>query len=359
MNAVTRLLRKARATAQRPLDVLGIGECSADLVLKLPTGVSLSQALPDKLSATGFLQLGGGQIATAMVAAQRLGLRTALSTAVGDDARSAQLLQELATEGVQLTAVQLCAGLPSRTALLLVDAAGDRRVLEWRDPGLNLPTTRLTPDLIASARVLHVDLTYPAAALAKQLGTLISVDLDQATPEAAQLLALADLCVVSEEFPKLLTGQPDPEQAALHFAKKCAGLPVVTRGAAGCIALLSTQSTTSTAPELTKLVVPALTPAESKLVVPALTPPVLLDTTACGDTFHAALIAALLQAAAAEASDLANQREQQQLTTWLHFACAAAALKCRDLGRRGCPTAAEVAAFVRQHPAPNTTATAS
>ena len=75
MNAVTRLLRKARATAQRPLDVLGIGECSADLVLKLPTGVSLSQALPDKLSATEFLQLGGGQIATAMVAAQRLGFR--------------------------------------------------------------------------------------------------------------------------------------------------------------------------------------------------------------------------------------------------------------------------------------------
>lgn len=352
MNAVTRLLRKARATAQRPLDVLGIGECSADLVLTLPTGVSLSQALPDKLSATEFLQLGGGQIATAMVAAQRLGLRTALSTAVGDDARSAQLLQELAQEGVQLTAVQLCAGLPSRTALLLVDAAGDRRVLEWRDPGLNLPTTRLTPDLIASARVLHVDLTYPeaslhAAALAKQLGTLISVDLDQATPEAAQLLALADLCVVSEEFPKLLTGQPDPEQAALHFAKVCGGLPVVTRGAAGCIALLSTQSTTSSAPELTKL------------VVPALTPPVLLDTTACGDTFHAALIAALLQAATAEASDLANQRDQQQLTTWLHFACAAAALKCRDLGRRGCPTAAEVAAFVRQHPARSTTATAS
>jgi len=352
MNAVTRLLQKARATAQRPVDVLGIGECSADLVLKLPTGVSLSQALPDKLSATGFLQLGGGQIATAMVAAQRLGLRTALSTAVGNDARSAQLLQELATEGVQLTAVQLCAGLPSRTALLLVDATGDRRVLEWRDPGLNLPTTRLTPDLIASARVLHVDLTYPeaslhAAALAKQLGTLISVDLDQATPEAAQLLALADLCVVSEEFPKLLTGQPDPEQAALHFAKKCAGLPVVTRGAAGCIALLSAQSATSTAPQLTKL------------VVPALTPPVLLDTTACGDTFHAALIAALLQAATAEASDLADQREQQQLTTWLHFACAAAALKCRDLGRRGCPTAAEVAAFVRQHPVPNTAVTAS
>lgn len=352
MNAVTRLLEKARATAQRPLDVLGIGECSADLVLKLPTGVSLSQALPDKLSATGFLQLGGGQIATAMVAAQRLGLRTALSTAVGDDARSAQLLQELAQEGVQLTAVQLCTGLPSRTALLLVDAAGDRRVLEWRDPGLSLPMTRLTPDLIASARVLHVDLTYPqaslhAAALAKQLGTLISVDLDRATPEAAQLLALADLCVVSEEFPRLLTGQPDPEQAARHFAKACGGLPVVTRGAAGCIALLSTTSAMRTAPQHTKL------------VVPALTPPMLLDTTACGDTFHAALIAALLQTATAESDALADHRAQQQLTTWLHFACAAAALKCRDLGRRGCPTAAEVAAFIGQHPAPTTAATAS
>lgn len=349
MNAVNRLLQKARATAQRPLDVLGIGECSADLVLQLPAEISLSQALPDKLSATGFLQLGGGQIATAMVAAQRLGLRTALSTAVGDDARSAQLLQELATEGVQLTAVQLCAGLPSRTAVLLVDAAGDRRVLEWRDPGLNLPTTRLTPDLIASARVLHVDLTYPeaslhAALLAKQVGTLVSVDLDRATPAAAQLLALADLCVVSEEFPKLLTGQPDSEQAALHFAKVCGGLPVVTRGAEGCIALLSAKSAASNAPQVTKL------------VVPALTPPVLLDTTACGDTFHAALIAALLQAASTAPECIEHDQEEPQLRTWLYFACAAAALKCRDLGRRGCPTAAEVAAFIRQHPAPNTTA---
>ena len=57
----------------------------------------------------------------------------------------------------------------------------------------------------------------------------------------------------------------------------------------------------------------------------------MVDTTACGDTFHAAFLCALLEA----------QPPRQAL----RFANAAAALKCRDLGRRGCPTRAEVNAL--------------
>ncbi|HUQ01407.1 MAG TPA: PfkB family carbohydrate kinase, partial [Kofleriaceae bacterium] len=54
----------------------------------------------------------------------------------------------------------------------------------------------------------------------------------------------------------------------------------------------------------------------------------VVDTTACGDTFHAAAICALL--------------DGKSIGETLRFANAAAALKCRGLGRSGCPRKSEV-----------------
>ncbi|HRI54964.1 MAG TPA: hypothetical protein PLW65_32725, partial [Pseudomonadota bacterium] len=83
LSLMTAVLRASRG---RPLDVLGVGEISHDLVLQLPPPTALRAPLPDKLSAQALRTLGGGQVATAMVAARRLGLRTGLCGAVGGDA---------------------------------------------------------------------------------------------------------------------------------------------------------------------------------------------------------------------------------------------------------------------------------
>lgn len=335
---MSELLSRLRASIGRPFDVLGVGECSHDLVLTLPPGEALSRPLPDKLRASSLEALGGGQIATALVAVRRLGRSAAFCGAVGDDASGREVLAGLSAEGVDLRAVRTCAGASTRTAVLLVDQAGERAVLEVRHPGLTLDAEWPPEALVAAARVLHVDGTFPqaslaAARLARRYGTLVSLDLDRPFPGVDELLELADLCAVSERFPQLLLGEADADRAALRLAERApgAGLLVVTRGERGC-AIVSTGSTVPPAGEA------------PMTVLPAFTPPALRDTTGCGDTFRAALIVALL-----ERAETLEPQQPQGLLHAVSFAQAAAALKCGALGRRGCPTLDQVQAFLRTH----------
>ena len=163
--SVTRLLSRLAASVGRPIDVLGVGECSQDLVLTLPPGVKLGQPLPEKLTAAALISLGGGQVATALVAARRLGRSAAFCGAVGDDAIGREILAELVHEGVDTAEVRVCAGATSRTAVLLVDAAGERVVLEVRHPALGPGEAAPSERLVATARTLHVDGTFPEASL--------------------------------------------------------------------------------------------------------------------------------------------------------------------------------------------------
>lgn len=345
-----------RATRGRALDVLGIGEISHDLVLQLPPQAPLREPLPDKLSLTGLTTLGGGQIATAMVAARRLGLRAGLCGAVGDDAAGSEQLAELAAEGVELSRVAVCAQAQTRLALILVDRRGDRRVLEWRHPRLHpRPDEPLAADLF-TARAVHLDGTYPlvslrAAQLAKAAGALVSIDLDRVRDRdraaTAQLVALADLCVVSARFPMEFTGEPDHDRAARGLAGETAGFVVVTRGELGGVAVID----------------------GALQRFPALRPPALVDTTACGDTFHAALLTYLIEYAdresgaraadpggAVRVAEASAAGEAELAAAALRFASAAAALKCGDLGRRGCPTRAQVTDFLAHATAESTDA---
>jgi sugar/nucleoside kinase (ribokinase family) len=202
-------------------------------------------------------------------------------------------------------------------------------VIEQRDPALRLSPLLPLAAQLATARVLHVDATHPELSLrtarrARELQAVVSIDVDlvagKVSAAAAELCALADLCVVPAGLPEALTGESEPIAALQALSRHSAGLVVVTLGAEGCLAI-----------------------ADDKLYhQPALLPPGrLVDTTACGDTFRAALIAALLRCAAAPTVD-------DPLPAALRFACAAAALKCLQRGRRGCPSLAAVDQFLLQ-----------
>jgi sulfofructose kinase len=329
---MTALLSRLRETAGRPFDLLGLGECSIDLVYRVP--LRLDQPLPDKTSAQSHEVLGGGQVATACAAAARLGRRARFVGAVGMDGAGQALLSELAADRVDTTGVRRCLGTQTRTALILCGEAGERSVIEWRDAALRLPDDHPPVELVQSCRVLHADLCFPSSSLraaeqAHEHGLLVSIDLDRPGPGAAELVALADLCVVSAHFPSLLTGIADAQQAALALAAQTAGRVIVTQGERGCWVVQGSLL----------------------LRVPAFVPRRLVDTTACGDTFHAALIVGLLDAADAGQSD-----DEEALLESVRFASAAAALKCSDLGRRGCPRRSEVETFLRDAggPAPTT-----
>lgn len=323
MREVLRKLQQKRPSGPA---VVGLGECSLDMVYALPG--PLHEHVGGKLTATEYEALGGGQVATAMCAAARLGCVTAFVGAVGDDTAGRSVLAGLAADGVDTESVAVLPGVSTRTALLLIDPSGERTVIERRDPGLQLPGDYLPAELVRSAQVLHVDATYPEAALrvaglAAAHGLLVSIDVDAPTPAAIELAGLADLCVVPLTFAQLLTGEVDPAQAARGLREHTRGLIVLTLGAAGSLALLG----------------------DATHVQPALVPPGgIVDTTACGDTFRAGLLAYLLQLLKDEG--LERIPEHELLAGALRFASAAAALKCQKRGRSGCPSWDAVTTFL-------------
>lgn len=295
---------------RRDFDVVGFGECSVDEVWMLP---SLPSGGPAKLRAHRRERVGGGQVATAMVACARLGLRAAFCATVGDDAEGNEVVAGLAGDGVDVGGVARDARAVTRVALLLVDDRGERVVIDSGRP--SVPAPPKLRDRIAAARLLHLDATEPAYAMlaahhARQTDTLVSLDVDHPAPGLSEILPLVDILITSRGVPEQLTGEATLEAALRALAEKSGGLVGCTLDADGAALLV-----------------------DGHLILsPAFAVEDVVDTTACGDTFRAGFLCALV--------------DGQTPARALRFANAAAALKCRDLGRRGCPTRAEVNALL-------------
>jgi sugar/nucleoside kinase (ribokinase family)/catechol 2,3-dioxygenase-like lactoylglutathione lyase family enzyme len=280
--------------AARSLDVIGLGECSMDEVWQLPAAPRWG----DKARAERRDRLGGGQVASAMVAAARLGLRASYLGAVGDDSAGQEIIDGLNGEGVDASGVVVIGGGATRSALLIVDGRGERTVIEHIDRRVSLHPSALSAERIAQARVLHLDATdlpasIAAAKLARAAGVLVSLDIDGTRPGLDELLALTDICITARGLPEELTGEADFEGALRALAKSVPGLVGCTLGADGAAALDDGHLVFSPAFAVTEIV----------------------DTTACGDTFHAGFLGALL--------------EGQPVSEALRFANACAAIKCR------------------------------
>jgi sugar/nucleoside kinase (ribokinase family) len=309
---MTLKLRVAERAA-RPLDVIGLGECSIDEVWQLPSAPRWG----DKARADRRDCLGGGQVATAMVASARLGLRAAYLGAVGDDLAGEEVIDGLTSEGVDAAGVVVVPGGATRSALLIVDGRGERTVIEHIDRKVALTPSQLPAERVAQARILHLDATdlpasIAAAKIARAAGVLVSLDIDGTRPGLDELLQLTDVCITSRGLPEELTGEADFEGALRALAASVPGLVGCTLGADGAAAL-----------------------DDGHLVFsPAFAVSEIVDTTACGDTFHAGFLCALC--------------EGQPVSEALRFANACAAIKCRALGRRGCPTRPEVNALLAE-----------
>jgi sugar/nucleoside kinase (ribokinase family) len=292
-------------------DVIGIGEVCVDHVCVLP-------AWPGPGGKVRMQEYGtqpGGQVATAMVACARLGLRVKFLGRVGDDAAGQQALLGLSHEGVDTSGVQVVAGASTQTAVILVDAqSGERAVIWHQDDRLTLDD--VPAEKLSGARALHVDVTGVPASLAglraaRAAGMLTSIDIDHVPRAVDEILALIDLCVMAEEFPHALTGEKDRERALRGVRKWCPnGTLVVTLGKDGAIAL----------------------DGDRVIHVPAFSVRAV-DTTACGDVFRGAFLYGTLAG--------------WDLERRLRFASAAAALKTRKLGAQpGIPTLSEVESFL-------------
>ena len=282
-----------------PIDIVGVGLNATDTLIP----VSRYPVSGSKVEIRSASVLPGGQVASAMVACQRWGLRARYVGKLGDDAAADLHRAEFARAGVEAKIITArdCA---SHQSFILVEDSGERTVLWKRDERLMLRPEELRREWIADARALHVDGRDTAAAIsaagwAREAGIPVVADLDELYPDVEQLIEKVDYLIVSRNIPGQLTGKSDLRESlmATRLQYGCR-LTAATLGQDGVLAWDGHDF--------------CYRPAYRVEVV---------DTTGAGDIFHAGIIYGLLQ--------------RSPLAQTLDFACAAAALNCTAVGARG------------------------
>jgi 2-dehydro-3-deoxygluconokinase len=265
-----------------------LGECMIELVER-----------PDRTLTRGF---GGDTLNTAVYLA-RLGVATDYVTALGDDPFSAEMLTAWQSEGIGTAVVARVPGRVPGLYLIQTDAHGERRFSYWRDSApvrqlFNLPDTPAIETALAAYDVLYLSgitlSLFDEAGRARLFETL------------DRLRARGGQVVFDTNFrPR---GWPDRARAQMVYGAMLARSDVVL-GSTEDHALLYDDATpegllerlraAGVAERVAKLAEPACHVHAKGVDAVVVAQPVaeVVDTTAAGDSFSAAYIAARLAGA--------------------------------------------------------------
>jgi sulfofructose kinase len=258
---------------------------------------------------------GGGAVATAIVAAARLGVASALIGNVGTDAIGDEIVAELAMECVDVSGIDRLAGVRSLSSYVMIQTErGTRTKFPVKDRLPPIAWVERQRTMLRNAKILHLDGTHyenarRAAELAKADG--VTVSLDGCTRQKdnrlnRELASLADILITNAAYPIPVSGQPTMHAALLEMSTWGPCIVIATFGSEGVLAVIDG--------------VVHQFPAFPVTVV---------DSTGAGDVFHGAFLAARLRG--------------MGLEDCIRFAQYAAGRKCEQLGgRRGIPDWATV-----------------
>jgi ribokinase len=274
--------------------VVVVGSLNMDLVVRVPR----MPAPGETIFGSDFQTFPGGKGANQAVAAARLGAQVTMIGRVGADAFGERLLANLKTEDVDVTHVQSDQEAATGIAMITVDESGQNSIIVAS--GANM---QLTPQDVATAWrsieqvdvvVMPLEVSLPcieqAARLAGASGARVVLNPAPAQHLSDDLLRRVDLLAPNESETALLTQMAvntieQAEQAARALQAKGVGAVVLTLGSRGAL-LLDGESPGRHLPAHTVEV---------------------LDTTAAGDAFVAALAVGLAEGASLDkAARLAN-----------------------------------------------------
>ena len=264
----------------------------------------------EKYRARDALVVGGGCAGNAAVAIARLGGTAHLATRLGGDATGALIEADLAAEGVDMALTDR-SGARSSCSSILVDAAGERQIVNFRGSGLTELTAQFAgaPDVGA---VLADNRWLNGARAAMELARVRGVPgvLDIEAPADASGMSRASHMAFSTQGLDAFYPGLEPPLALERAVEEYGGWACVTLGADGAL----------------------IYDDEGEVHVPGFAVDVV-DTLGAGDVWHGAFALRLADGA----DEIAAVR----------FANAAAALKCaRPGGRAGAPGRAEVEALI-------------
>jgi fructokinase len=278
----------------------------------------VGEALVDMISEAGtwtFEAAPGGSPLNVAVGLAAAGHPVRLASEVGDDLFGGLVREHLAGHGVD-PADLVTSGAPTSLAFARLDPTGAagyhfRLGWSWRGrpelagvSGLHVgslgavlaPGAAAVRDAVASARGRSVPVSYDPNVRPTLMGA-------GARPAIEALVAAADLVKVSSDDLAWLYPDTPPEDAAAGWLRRGPRLVVVTRGAAGAVALSPAYTLECPAPRIE-----------------------VVDTVGAGDAFTAGLLSSLARAGALAEPDRAA------VTAALRHATAVAAAVCLHRG---------------------------
>ncbi|MBB4015477.1 2-dehydro-3-deoxygluconokinase [Chelatococcus caeni] len=236
----------------------------------------------------------GGDTSNVAIAAARLGAKTAVFTAVGDDAFGRDFLKLWDKEGVDRSSVITMAG--ERTGIYFISYGPDGHEFSYYRAGsaASLVGPSLLPlDLIGSSRILHIsgisqaisveacDACFAAVRHAREKGVAVSYDtnlrlrlwpLDRARAVINATAELADIVLPGLDDARQLTGLDRPEDICDFYLKGGARIVGLTLGKDGTMVAV---------------------PGERRMI--AGRPVKAVDATGAGDTFDGGFLAEWLR----------------------------------------------------------------
>ncbi len=296
----------------RTIDALGLGIMPLDLLLTIPEFPELG----GKVNGSALTIQAGGPVPNAMVGLARLGLTTAIISAVADDPIGQQVRTELQAEAVSTDYLVSVPG-ASDTALGFIEQPGGRRTIGLYR-GAFVHADNLPLDQLPRPRVIHLDGRDLDACIAlaqwgKALGAIISFDIGSIRNDVSPIFPLVDHLVVADAYALPFTGTGSKTDALRQLQEHCPGTVVITCGLDGQIGA----------------------EPDGSLVAQDAFPVNAVDTTGAGDAFHVGYLFGLLN--------------NWPLDQRLRYGSAVAALKCLKPGARGgLPGQATVAHFLSE-----------
>ena len=261
---------------QKHIDIVGIGASTLDrfiVVDHYPTGREVQQVVSSTTD-------GGGPVATALAVAGKYGARTAMIDSIGDDMVGRHILDDFEKYNVNTEAIQVERGANSGVATILVkQSTGERAVFFERSTATEPEFLDTHKQLIESTYILHINgrhrqLMRSAMAVAKEVGTIISLDggAQRYDEDMKPITEASHIVIVARDYAEKYTGTTNLEDACRIIHERGACIAGVTDGANGSYFMWPDGTSYRCKPF----------PQEA-----------VVDTTGAGDSFHGAFLAKL------------------------------------------------------------------
>lgn len=258
------------------VDVVGLGHPVMDQLVNIPRLPSGNSGV----RADEIFHQGGGNAASAMAAAARLGAKAGMIAKIGGDAIGDFIVKDFIYNGVDTSRIiregpDVCS---SYVIAVSEVEFGTRSFIGRRGTVSPLRPEEVDYDYIASAKILHLESGSPAsmaaARFAREKGLKVCIDAGAYSEDRVKIMPYIDIFIASEHFYNgLFKGRgADMRKNCEEMQRAGPSVVWVTCGPKGCVGL-----------------------AEGEFYeVPTFDVPVK-DTTGAGDVFHGAYIAAMLE----------------------------------------------------------------